>query len=349
MKKRQRSVSLVMGLVLALSLALPVGAADSLETAANRTAAYLLQTVSTPQTGDIGGEWVVLGLARGEYSVPASYWTAYLGALETHVKSVQGILSTRKYTEYARVVLTLTALGKDPTNVAGYDLLAPLGEFSGVLRQGLNGAVWALLALDAGAYDVPQVAGDQATRERYVQEILRRQGTAGGWSLGAGEPDPDITAMALQALAPYREQEAVGQAVARGVTWLSDNQLSDGSFASWDGANAESVAQVILALCRLGIDLEDSRFVKDGHTLLQALLSYQQVDGSFRHTQSGDGQGQMATEQAFLALTGAWRAEKGLPDLYSMKKKESDGTRKIVIVPKGEWPTSFKVLFPQLA
>ena len=137
------------------------------------------------------------------------------------------------------------------------------------------------------------------------------------------DSDPDMTAMALQALAKYQDQKAVKTATDSALSWLSKNQDSKGGFASWGTVNAESTAQVIVALCELGIDLNDSRFVKNGHGLIENLLTFRQSNGSFTHTlDSAEGNNQMATEQCFYALVAADRAENGKSSLYRMNDVE---------------------------
>ncbi len=59
------------------------------------------------------------------------------------------------------MILALTAIGKDVTNVGGHNLLAGLDEMSYVTYQGINGPIWTLIALDSHDY-APQ--GD-VTRE----------------------------------------------------------------------------------------------------------------------------------------------------------------------------------------
>ena len=127
----------------------------------------------------------VLGLARGGYGVKSGYFEGYYERLESYVKACGGVLHKRKYTEYSRVALAVTAIGKDARNVAGYDLLLPLGDYEKTVYQGVNGAIFALLALDAGQYEVPVNADakTQATRELYVQKILDSQLSDGGWNI----------------------------------------------------------------------------------------------------------------------------------------------------------------------
>lgn len=327
MRKKQNALAgLILALALLVNLAVPSWAAEagSLDRAAARAAAYIRKSVTNPQVGSIGGEWAVIGLARSGQEVPQTYWDTYYRTVEEYVKACGGVLHAKKYTEYSRVVLALTAIGADPRDVAGYDLLKPLGDYDRTIWQGINGPIWALIALDSGNYDVPAnpEATTQATRQRYVDRILACQLDGGGWNLtaqgGAGTGDPDITGMALQALARYREQPAVETAIQRALTCLSGMQDAAGGYASWGSTNSESVVQVLVALCGLGIPLDDPRFVKNGCTLLDNLLSYQQPDGSFLHTGAGNGSNQMASEQGFYGLAAALRARDGRSALYRM-------------------------------
>lgn len=328
-----RAFALLLALCLTLSLGAPALAASEtgLQSTVSGSAEYMLKAVKDPQVGSVGGEWAVIGLARSGCSVPDEYYQNYYDTVEEYVTACKGVLHEKKYTEYSRVILALTAIGKDPADVAGYDLLTPLGDFEKTVWQGVNGPIWALIALDSGNYAMPQnaAAKTQATRQLYIDEILRRQLDGGGWNLtdegGDGRADPDVTGMALQALAKYQSQEKVKAAANRALTCLSTMQDADGGYTSWGTTNSESVVQVIVALDELGVSLDDTRFVKSGHALLENLLSYRQADGSFLHTSSGSGQNQMSSEQGFYALVSALRAETGKPSLYLMTDALSIG------------------------
>jgi len=187
----------------------------------NDTALYLYKAVPDPQVGQIGGEWVVLGLARCGIDIPDKYYADYYKNVEEYVKKQGGKLHNKKYTEYSRVIIALTSIGKDPSDVAGYNLLTPLGDYEKTVWQGINGAIFALIALDCGSYDIPEntTAKVQATREMYVSYILEKQTPDGGWALSGDLADADVTAMALQALSKYRDDEKAESAtiVARGL------------------------------------------------------------------------------------------------------------------------------------
>lgn len=306
-------------LLLLLAMLVSLAACGKEETPIEKTARYLQAQIPEPTCAAVGGDWLVFGLARSGLKAPQKYFDTYYKNVEDYIVSVNGVLSRKKNTEYSRVILALTAIGKNPTNVAGFNLLLPLGDFDETVRQGVNGAIFALLALDSGGYEIPEApeAETQATRELYVGELLRREIPDGGWALTGGTPDADMTAMALQALAKYRDRQDVEDAVQRGLAALSALQEPNGAYLSWDEENSESVCQVIVALTELGISLDDERFVKNGQTLPQVLERFACEDGSYRHSLNGNSD-EMATEQAFYALAAIHRAETGKTTLYDM-------------------------------
>ena len=317
----KRSGSKLLCILLLLSLLLSLTACGKPETQLEKTAGYLQAQIAEPGTGSVGGDWLIFGLARSGVKDPQKYFDAYYENVEAAVREKNGVLSDRKYTEYSRTVLALTAIGKNPVDVAGFDLLKPLADFEQVTKQGINGTIFALLAMDSGKYEIPENpdAAVQSTRQMYVDELLARELPDGGWTLTGGEPDVDITAMTLQALAKYRDQADVTAAVERGLAVLSSLQEPDGGYVSWGSSNSESVAQVLVALTELGVPLDDERFTKNGITVEDALLRFAQENGAFVHVRDGSGgDDEMATEQAFYALAAIHRAETGETTLYDM-------------------------------
>ena len=317
----KRSGPKLLCILLLLSLLLSLTACGKQANQLEKTAGYLQAQIAAPGTGSVGGDWLIFGLARSGVKVPQKYFDAYYENVEAAVREKNGVLSDRKYTEYSRTVLALTAIGKNPVDVAGFDLLKPLADFEQVTKQGINGTIFALLAMDSGKYEIPETpdAAVQATRQMYVDELLARELPDGGWTLTGGEPDVDITAMTLQALAKYRDQADVTAAVERGLAVLSSLQEPDGGYVSWGSSNSESVAQVLVALTELGVPLDDERFTKNGITVEDALLRFAQENGAFVHVRDGSGgDDEMATEQAFYALAAIHRAETGETTLYDM-------------------------------
>lgn len=282
-----------------------------------------MEKLGTPAVGSIGGEWMVLGLARSGRRVPGAedYYQAALKYIEGAMDQ-NGRLHKAKSTENSRMILALTALGKDMTQVEKGKLLEGLGDLDFVCYQGYNGPIWALLALDSGNY--PVAKGATATRAALVDTILSSQTSDGGWAVSGDRADSDMTGMALQALAPYAESdERVAQAVDKALTRLSQMQNADGSFSTYgSGAGltptSESIAQVVTALSALGIDGDsDERFVKPGGSAIDALLAFALPGGGFRHVLEGERDG-MATEQGYYALTAYFRFLEGETSLYDM-------------------------------
>jgi hypothetical protein len=272
-----------LALILALSLLLTACGGGEEKWNANalaeQTAALLLEKNPEPIPGPLGGEWLVLGMCRLGYDLPEGWIDGYRQKLERYVTDCGGILHDRKYTEYSRVVLTVTAMGGDARNVAGYDLTAPLEDYEQTIFQGVNGAIYALLALDSGNY------GSEAIRERYIAHILEKELPDGGWCMMGDVPEADVTAMALQALAKYRDREDVGAAVERGLKVLEAAEYT----------TSEAVSQTIVALCELGMPADEK---------VKLLLTYQTEAGDFRHVMDGDADA-LSTEQAFYALVSA--------------------------------------------
>ena len=296
----------------------------------SRAGNYLRSKVTNPVVNSTGGDWAVFGLARAGYPVGNAYYTKYAKNVSDEVTRTRGVLSDVKYTEYSRVILGLTAAGYDAGNVAGYDLLAPLADLERVAWQGINGPIWALIALDSHGYEVRQApAGKtQATRQNLIGAILEGQLDDGGWSIAGFSADPDMTAMAVAALTPYYKDGSawtvngksvtVRQAVDRALNTLSSIQDASGGYISYNEPNSESCAQVLTALSEFGIDPEkDTRFQKNGRSVLDALLSYENGSGGFCHT-PGTGVNGMSCEQAYYALAAYSRYLNGQKRLYNM-------------------------------
>ena len=321
-----RAAAALTCLCLLLSLAAPAGATvreDRVEAAIESTGEFLQIYITRPvQLGGNNGDWAIFGLARSGLTLEKGCLNNYYSQIENQVKQQNGILSDKKNTEYSRVIVALTAMGKDPQNVAGYSLLTPLGNYEETISQGVTGAIYALLALDCGGYEMPITAssGTQATRQLYIDFVLTYQGADGGFSfVQGGEGEADITAMAIQVLANYQSQAKVKTAIDKALVFLSETQGADGGYVSWGAANPESVAQVIVALCELGIDVDDPRFVKNGNTLLDALLMFQRPSGGFNHSlDPNEWESDITTEQAFYALVAIQRAQQGKTSLYDM-------------------------------
>ncbi len=256
---------------------------------------YLIANTPNPSVGSLGGDWVVITLAKSGYENDNFYETYYNNVCD-FVSSNQSEYIGRLATDNARVALAVTAAGYNPSDVGGYNLLAPILSFEYATKQGINGAIYTLMALDACNYESDM-------RDSLLSYIMSKYIPGGGWSFTGDFPDPDITAMTIRALAPYYDVYSdVQSAIDMSISVLSILQEDDGGYSSWGAKNAETSAQVLCTLSVMNVDINDERFVKNGNTVLDALLGfYDSSSGGFKHIYSGDTD-QMATEQAAYAL-----------------------------------------------
>ena len=259
--------------------------------------------------GSSVSDWTALAMARAGI---ADDYAGYLARLQAYVErqyAENGGLHAVKATEYHRIALTAAALGGDPAafgakpDGTAIDLVAE-GTYNwqgeeDLGGQGLNGWIFALLTMDAVGAEVP--ADARYSRQDMLDAIVSAQLPDGGFSLGGGAMDVDITAMALQALAPYREQYQ--EVIDAALNALSAAQTVTGGFESWGAQSSESCAQVILALTALNIDpTADERFQKNQRNVVEALMDFRLSDGGFAHEKDGPLDA-MACEQAMQALT----------------------------------------------
>lgn len=264
-------------------------------------------------------EWEAVGLYQTGATIPDSYLDSVIEELK------ENDATYNKITDLERLTLGILAAGGDPVGIAGYNLIekiynsdyCELGDYScKMTRQGTNGVIFALIALDSADYEVPESAN--WSRDILVDRLIELQADNGGWGLVPESPTVDITAMALPALAPYQDQPEVDKAINEAVKWLSDQQEdSGGYFESFLGETSESTAQVIIGLSTIGVDPTSEKFTKKNGNLIDHLLSFQRDDGGFNHTKGEDQPANgKATEQALHALTAYQNYLNGKGSIY---------------------------------
>lgn len=290
--------------------------------------AYIQSAVSAPVVSYLFGEWAVLGQARAKVPLSEAYIAAYYEKVVAYVQKnmgADGVLVDPEsrnptVTDNERIILALTAIGKDPANVGGENLLKALQnkdimKVTDTSNTDINGLVMGLLALNSRNYT--------SDTSWLVQAVLAQQNEDGSWSASADTKpvgDVDMTAMALQALAPYHKDsgnETVNTAVEKALSWLSGKYRS-----GYD--SSESCAQVVIALSALNLDANtDARFTKtvEGKTLsvLGNLLQYRVAEnGGFKHQFADKAVNEMATEQALCAMAAYARFTEKANALYDM-------------------------------
>ena len=285
-----------------------------------KTTGDYIEKLPGDELNAFGSEWYILGLARSGRKVFDDYYKAIEKYVSENIDE-NGRLDEKRATDNAKLVLVLSALDKDVTDVGGHDLLKALSDMDYVTQQGLSGAIYALLAFDCRSYDIPAADKnvEQTSREGLVKYILDKQLKDGGWAYSGYKAEPDMTAMALQALAAYYKTDAkVKEAADKAVTCLSKLQNTTGGYDSYGSVNSESAAQVITALTALGIDPDnDARFVKNGASVLDSLCGFYVDGGGFRHVSDGK-LDPTATAQGYYALAAYYRFAGSQTALYDM-------------------------------
>jgi hypothetical protein len=312
MKNLKKLISLLLILVIVIGSSITVYADIDIEKEIEKTSKYLIQKVQNPYPGMIGGEWLILGLTRSGFDLPHGYIDKYYGNLEELFIQKQGEITRNKYSDYSRIILALTAIGKDVSNVAGYNPLEKLNDFESVKKQGINGPQFALIAKNSGGYDL-------SSEKALLNYILDKELPGGGFCLSGSIADPDITAIAIQAISAYKDQKEIKEVIDRALDKLLEMELD----------NAESLSQAIIALTSMGIDPEKYGYVT-------SLLNYRLKDGSFRHELKGDSDF-MPTEQALLALAAYKLFRNGESTIYDMKDVNAGKLYKYKVLLNGRY------------
>lgn len=315
-----------------------------IDTVLSKVRSYIL---SKDTKLDYSSIWNVIGLKRSGLYVPESYINLFYSNVIAYCESKDWQITRAKYSDYSKLILAVTAIGVDARDVMGHNLLAYLSDYENVSRQGNNGTIWALIALKSNpVYTIPEdsSAKQQNSEELMVQKIVEMQCADGGWTLMGDTGDSDMTGMAMQALASYYNKdgyEYVTAAIDKGLAWIEKNQLSSGGFGTMKTETSESVAQIITALCGVGIDCgEDARFIKNGKWPMTGLFQYYMPEGGFMHVAAGAGNNGggaggiidgMATEQGLYATVAYRRFLDGETFLYDMSDVAiSAGTKPVV-------------------
>lgn len=286
-----------------------------------------LRIVSSTST-----DWTVVWLGR--LGIQEDY-TAFLNRANTYVKDMYDTnlstgLSTNTPTEWHRLTMAVLAAGGDPTNVGGHDLIAD-GTYNCLAgapwAQGINGAAWALLALDSMGYEVPE--GAKYTREDLIEHILGSELNGGGWPRVEKDTslDLDTSAMVVYALAPYcAGNENVRNAVNRCLQLFRDKISEEGDYAYGGTYNCESAAQVMIAFSAMGIDPTTVADPTTGKSPMDGIMKYYKYrnTGGFLHAilndENQNNVNNMATDQAMEAIAAYLYYKEGIA-LFDFRAK----------------------------
>lgn len=250
------------------------------------TASLIYEKEFAPKTSSVGGEWAVIGIMNSNIKpdLKETYAKRYYDNIRTVLKSEKGLLTDEHYTEYARAVMGIVSIGKDPTEIEGYDLTAFLDDYDKITAQGVNAASYALIASNMAGIKLENA-------DRYIDFIIEET---------EKYSESDYMSMAILGLSYYQQENKVKEFIAEKTEELSQMQQKDGSLG-----NCESTAEAIIALTAIGVDvMNDERFVKKDGNLLDGLMLFKK-DSGYIHINDDKNKvdiDMMATEKALLAI-----------------------------------------------
>ena len=250
-----------------------------------------------------GDEWNIFTVLRAGGSISQEKLDAYYESAANQLKKAA---SSRKfrYTDAARVAITLAAMGKNLTDVDGVNLMKMI--YNDELKTKMskdtsNCPIWGLIALDCQNAEIPSDA--VWTREKLIDLILSYQTAEGGFGLIDNKTSSiDMTGMALQALAPYKNQENVKPAFDKALKHFKENMTPNAGFTDAGKENSCTVAQVLTALTAAGIDPLDKEngFTVENKNIVSNLHTYKGEQGFL--WQAGLKPDVMATQQVTYAM-----------------------------------------------
>ncbi len=194
---------------------------------------------------------------------------------------------------YAKVVLAVSAMGMDATDVGGFNLIEKMTSIL-TYKASANSdtrAAMVLLALDSGNYSLPEGEA-YLTRTKLVSDLVKEIDNKIGTSISWGV---DMAAMMIQPLAPYTEEgnlaegeafdrDSVKKACDKVLRFLESMQNAEGLYGdSFSSNNAWSLSQVMTVMGQFGIhptQENDTDFIKNGKTVLDAAGAFVDVENN---------------------------------------------------------------------
>ncbi|CEG28350.1 DUF4430 domain-containing protein [Bacillus sp. B-jedd] len=260
-------------------------------------------------------DWETVVMKQAGTDIPADK----LENLKKIVKDNNG--SFKKITDTERYSIAILAAGGNPTNVEGYNLIESIYN-GNVTSQGLNAVAYALLALDAGGFEVP--ADALWTREKLLGYLKENQKSDGGWNWNVKKEisDMDTTGMVLTSLAPYINDKTISSVIEKALNYLK------GEFNAGKINNSSTAAQVVITLSALGIDARSKEFTNENGSLIEYLLSYQNADGGFYYQGAASDSDPFSTEQGLLGLAAYQLFLNGKGSLYQLGSSPAPETPK---------------------
>lgn len=261
-----------------------------------------------PGVEDSSGLYTVFSLARAGFKADKFYDSVYakvkaqLGAIKTSTGkfyddtnkkyvSQESILKDGAASQtYAKIALCVTALGKDASNVNGFNLIEKLADKSVYEASSIySRETTILMAIDSKNYELP--TGDNyLTRAELVNKTAADTDNQIATSIDWNSIDSAV--MQIQPLCAYQtkdvdgvDKSAVKKACDKVLNFMYNKQGADGTYGdSYSASNVWTTAQVMITAGLFGIDAATEEngtdFIKNGVTLYDDALAFVDTDNN---------------------------------------------------------------------
>lgn len=261
-----------------------------------------------PGVEDSSGLYTVFSLARAGFKADKFYDSVYakvkaqLGAIKTSTGkfyddtnkkyvSQESILKDGAASQtYAKIALYVTALGKDASNVNGFNLIEKLADKSVYEASSIySRETTILMAIDSKNYELP--TGDNyLTRAELVNKTVADTDNQIATSIDWNSIDSAV--MQIQPLCAYQtkdvdgvDKSAVKKACDKVLNFMYNKQGADGTYGdSYSASNVWTTAQVMITAGLFGIDAATEEngtdFIKNGVTLYDDALAFVDTDNN---------------------------------------------------------------------
>lgn len=297
---------------------------------------------STNLTAKYGYSDIVTNLARSNYGVNKNYYTNYYKDVEKVVKANKGKLP-ESAGSVAKTIISLNAVGKNPKKVANYNLVDALGdkllEEKNKGNIAISNAIYTLIALESDNLDFSNSSKYKAvSKDELVKLLVSTQFENGGFSWEAGNVDGvsvDMTAMALTALSSFSDEPTVKAAIRKGLDYMSNLLNKRAGYAQYADNNADTQAQVLVALTENGINPKTSRsFIKNGHWgVSNILLNFDAKLGGFKSSTTDSNLNPYTNSSGILGLTAYDRYATDKTSFYDLGNIKSSSLKYDVKAP----------------
>ena len=254
-------------------------------------------------------DWRIMEMAAyARYNPNTAYKTSsdakqnYINTVTTAIDSGKTAYGNISDTDIDKAIIALTSIGGDATKIYRVNDNTPISAVEKLNSINKSTSAWRA-PYTLAAYNQKEYA-TESYEESLINALLTAQKDEGCWD--EYNMPIDSTANVIAGLSFYKDRDDVSRAIEKGISYLSGQQKPSGAFDGGYGVNSNSTAMVVVALAAVGVNPDtDARFIKNGNSVLDGLLSFALMDNSGFGYQDNTTLDMSATEQSFRALIAA--------------------------------------------